>query len=340
MDIENEKLLCFHIQMDIKAKDRSGLIAGRIKHRQVVCFLEIAERRSFIRAAEALHTTQPAISKTIAALEEELGVPLFERGRRGVQLTPYAELFRLHAGASVASLRQGVDSLINAQVGGGLRVAIGVLPTAAASVMPRAIKRAKAEGLAATIYLATGSNDVLLKLLKDKQLDLVVGRFADVENMRDLVFEHLYSEEIVLVGRAGHPLAAQPRPPLRAITSFTVLLPEPGSIIRPMVDTLLRSRGLAQLPDLIETTSPTFGRSYLRISDAVWIISRGVVADDIAAGELVELAVDVDLVSGPVGITTRADTAPTLSLQCLRRALRAVALDLGFASGEAASADG
>jgi LysR family pca operon transcriptional activator len=318
--------------MDIKHQDRSGSIAGRIKHRQIACFLEIAERRSFIRAAEALHTTQPAISKTISALEQELGVPLFERGRRGVRLTPYGELFRLHAGASVASLRQGVESLVHARTGGGLRLAIGVLPTSAASIMPRAVKRAKEEGLLATIYLATGSHDVLLKLLKDKQLDLVVGRFADVEIMRDLVFEHLYSEEIVLVGRAGHPLAAQRRLPLRAIAAHTVMLPEPGSIIRPMVDSLLHSRGLAQIPDLIETTSPTFGRSYLRISDAIWIISRSVVADDVASGELVELPVEADLVSGPVGITTRADAVPSLSLQRIRGALREVALDLGFAT--------
>ena len=150
--------------------------------------------------------------------------------------------------------------------------------------------------------------------------------------MRDLSFEHLYSEEIVLVGRAGHPLGARRRPPLRAITDYTVLLPEPGSIIRPMIDTLLTSRGVAQIPDVIETTSPTFGRSYLRISDAIWIISRGVVADDIASGELVELPVEVDVVTGPVGITTRADTAPTLSMQMISRALRAVALELGFAS--------
>jgi len=99
-----------------------------------------------------------------------------------------------------------------------------------------------------------------------------------------------------------------------------------------MVDIMLMSRGVSQIADVIETTSPTFGRSYLRISDAIWIISRGVVADDIVSGELVELPVDVDVLTGPVGITNRADTAPTLSIQFISRALRAVAIELGFAS--------
>ena len=177
-----------------------------VPRRQIACFLEVAERRSFVRAAEALLSTQPAVSKMIAELEDALGVVLFERSRRGVQLTSYGEAFLRYAGASVIALRQGVESLVNAQTGGGPRIAIGVLPTVAASVIPRAVKRAKDEGLAATIYLATGTNEALLKLLKEKQLDLVVGRFAEMGLMRDLAFEHLYSEEIVLVGRAGHPL--------------------------------------------------------------------------------------------------------------------------------------
>jgi LysR family transcriptional regulator, pca operon transcriptional activator len=315
--------------MDIKA---ARPIAGRIKYRQVNCFLEVAERRSFVRAAEALHTTQPAVSKTIAELEEALGVALLERSRRGVHLTAYGEVFRRHAGASVAALRQGVESLVSAQSGEGLRVAIGVLPTVAAAVMPRAIKRAKERGLTGTVYLATGTNDVLLGLLKAKNLDLVVGRFADGALMRELVFEHLYSEEIVLVGRGRHPLADRQRTSLSVIKDYTVLLPEPGSIIRPTVDTLLRSRGVSELSDVIETTSPTFGRSYLRLSDAIWIISRGVVADDLRSGDLIELPIDVDVVTGPVGLTMRADAAPTLPIQIIRDAIRAVAIEIGLTS--------
>jgi LysR family pca operon transcriptional activator len=123
--------------MAIKTKRRASSIAGRIKYRQIARFLEVSERRSFVRAAEALHSTQPAVSKTIAELEDSLGVVLFERSRRGVRLTSYGEAFRRHAGASIAALRQGVESLVSAQIGGGLRIAIGLLPTVAASVVPR-----------------------------------------------------------------------------------------------------------------------------------------------------------------------------------------------------------
>ena len=104
---------------------------------------------------------------------------------------------------------------------------------------------------------------------------------------------------------------------LRAISDYTVLLPEPNSITWPEINAMLTSRGVSQLVDIYVTTSPTFGRSYLRMSDAIWIISRGVVADDINSGELVQLSVDLDLVSDPVGIATRADAVPTLSTQLI-----------------------
>ena len=114
------------------------------------------------------------------------------------------------------------------------------------------------------------------------------------------------------------------------------MLPEPGSIIRPTVDTLLRSRGVSELSDVIETTSPTFGRSYLGLSDAIWIISRGVVADELRSGELIELPIDVDVVTGPVGITRRADAALTLPIQIIRDAVRAVAHEIGLTASDLA----
>ena len=70
----------------------------------------------------------------------------------------------------------------------------------------------------------------------------------------------------------------------------------------------------------------------MRLSDAIWIISRGVVADDLRSGDLIELPIDVDVVTGPVGLTMRADAAPTLPIQIIRDAIRAVAIEIGLTS--------
>jgi len=303
---------------------------ARIKIRHLGCFLEVANRRSFGGAAEALAITQPAVSKAIAELEAILGVTLFERSRRGVFLTGYGEAFQRYAGASLTALRQGVNSVSQAQARGGHILAVGALPTTAARIMPAAVQRAKAEALGAPLRIVTGPNEEMLAQLRQGNLDLVVGRLAEPRQMQTLAFEYLYSEEIVFAVRPGHPLlSGETTAELGALAGYTVILPTLTSIIRPEVDRLLVSQGVARLPDVIESVSPDFGRRYARSSDAVWIISFGVAAVDLAEGSLVRLPVKAPETRGPVGLTQRAEMPPSVSLQILMKAIREVAAAQG-----------
>ncbi len=302
---------------------------SRIKIRHLACFLEVAARRSFGGAAEALAITQPAVSKAIAELEDILGVALFERSRRGVFLTGYGEAFQRYAGASLTALRQGVDSVSQAQARGGHTLAIGALPTSANRIMPQAVLRAKAEGLGATVRIITGPNELLLQELRQGDLDLVVGRLAAPRAMQALAFEYLYSEEVVFVVRPGHPLLDHETVELGQLADYTVILPTLRSIIRPEVDRLLVSQGVARLPEVIESVSPDFSRRYTRSTDAVWIISYGVVADDLAEGLLARLPVNATPAQGPVGLTQRAEMPASVSLQILMKAIREVAAEQG-----------
>jgi LysR family transcriptional regulator, pca operon transcriptional activator len=71
--------------------------------------------------------------------------------------------------------------------------------------------------------------------------------------------------------------------------------------------------------------SMAFGRRYTRMNDAVWIISRGVIFDDLADGVLAELPVETESTTGPVGLTTRADTPPSLAAIMLMQTIREAA---------------
>ena len=296
----------------------------QIKLRHLSCFLEVAARKSFHQAAESLHLSQPAISKAIAELEEILGTSLFERSRRGVYLTPHGDAFRRYAGATMTALKQGVDTVAQGMKGGGYVVSVGVLPSVAAHLMPTAVQEAKRAGIGATLRLIIGQNSDLLSHLKNGKLDLVVGRLADAQSMQGLAFEHLYSETVVAVVRTGHPLAQISTVTFSELGSYTVLIPTPGSVIRPLVDQVMIAQGVTSLPDVIETVSPTFGRRYTLTSDAVWIISDGVVSDDIQAGHLIRLPLDTTNTSGPIGLTTKADVPIPISVNMLTQAIRRV----------------
>jgi len=104
-----------------------------------------------------------------------------------------------------------------------------------------------------------------------------------------------------------------------------VLMPTRASIIRPFVERLLITNGIAGLPNQIETVSDSFGRAFVRSSDAIWIISNGVVATDIEDGLLATLPIDTSETKGPVGLTIRTDTIPSLPLTILMQTIREAA---------------
>ena len=127
---------------------------------------------------------------------------------------------------------------------------------------------------------------------------MVVGRLADPDQMIGLAFEQLYLERMAVVVPPGHPLLAERPLELRRIAAFEVLMPSREDITRPIADRLLIANGIGGLERRIETVSSDFSRAYLKQTDAVWIISYGVAALDIAAGDLVELPIDVSATLG------------------------------------------
>ena len=301
------------------------MIENRITYRRLQCFIEIVRQNSVTRAADVLALTQPAVSKKLKELEDMLGIRLMERSKKGVELTQFGEVFIKYAGASLAALREGTDSIIQAQKKGSMHISVGVLPTVAASVMPRAVIKFRKSGMDVTLNLISGPNTLLLGQLRVGELDLVVGRLAEPKLMSGLSFQHLYSEIVTFVVRPGHPLLENNSFNIQDIRNFTVMFPTKDSIIATSAERFLISQGVGMLPDRIETISVAFGKEYIRQSDAIWVISRGVVAREIDEGDLIELPIDTKETLGPVGLTTRADTIPTPTVQMFMNCVRSAA---------------
>ena len=304
------------------------MLENRIKYRHLQCFLEVTRQGSVVRAADALSLTQPAVSKKLKELEEILGVRLLERSKKGIELTAFGNVFLEHASTSVAALREGAERVAQAQHKGVSHISIGVLPTVATSVLPEAVKRFREGGVDARLHLVSGSNSLLMSQLRVGELDLVVGRLGIPEAMSGLSFQHLYSEQVAFTVRPGHPLLSKANFQVADIADYTVLYPPKDSITAPSVDRFLLSQGVGNILDRIDTISDSFGKEFLRKSDAILIISRGVVAREIADGELAELPVDTKETLGPVGLTIRADTAPSMVLQLFMNAVRDTAKTL------------
>jgi LysR family pca operon transcriptional activator len=299
--------------------------ASRVRFRHLQTFLEVSRQKSVARAAEILNVSQPAVTKTLRELEAALGVAVVEREGRGIRVTRAGDIFLRHAGAAVTALREGVESVRRDGAAAGKPIRVGALPTVSAHIMPAAMLLFLKEDTGAAIKIVTGENAVLLDQLRAGFLDLVVGRLAAPERMTGFFFEHLYSEQVLIVVRAGHPLLTRGQDPFSRLGDFPALMPTRESVIRPFVDRFFLTNGITPPATAIETVSDSFGRSFLRQSDAVWIISAGVVADELAGGTFVALPFDTSETKGPVGLTMRTDMAPSAAFSLLLQAVREAA---------------
>ena len=306
------------------------MVDERIKFRHLQCFLAVAQHGSLQKAADVLAITQPAVSKTLKELEGLLAVRLFDRGRKGAVPTREGEAFMRHAGASVSALREAVASVAQTRRQGSAVIAMGVLPTVAPWLMPQLLLRhdAAAEPDARTsLRIETGSNPELLARLRQRELDLVIGRFAEPVHMVGLTFEHLYADPLVLAVRPGHPLLAagvlKGNP--AGLESFTVILPMQGTAIRHTADSFFLTRGLAPPARTIETLSVSIARGYALQSDAVWVSPLGAARPELDSGMLKQLPIGMDGTDELVGLTLRADMAPTEAQQQLIGNIRLLA---------------
>jgi len=298
------------------------MIDGRIKLRHIRCFLEVARRKSLAKAADALGLSQPAVTKTLQDLESILGIELIERHRQGAELTNFGEVFLPRASACLVELDNAIQSVSQVRTRLEWTVRAGALPTVASRMMPTAIQRFKDRGADAIVEVITGPNNYLLELLRNDELDVVVGRLAAPDRMGDLSFIHLYSEPVRFVVRAGHPLTQGAPLDASRIAAYPVIVPDRDAVIRPAVDRLLITLGLGALPNRIESVSTSFGRAFISDTDAIWIISEGVVARDLAQGTMTTLGIDTSDTSGPVGLTTRADAMSNPGIELLKQAIR------------------
>lgn len=222
--------------------------------RQLECAVAVADALHFGRAARACHITQPALSAQIQAIEELLGVRLFERGRRGVMVTAAGAPVIEQARAALAGLDRLVESAKRESepLTGTLR--LGVIPTVAPYLLPPllpAVRRAwpklrlvlREEQTARLLeQLALGSLDLLL-------LALPVER-AGLEELP------LLREPFAFVAPAAHPLAKR-RGPLREreLAEQEILLLEDGHCLRAQALEVCRGAGAA--PGRIQATSLT-----------------------------------------------------------------------------------
>ena len=208
---------------------------------QLEYFLAVARHLHFTRAADELHVAQPSISQQIRKLEQELGVRLFHRMKRGVALTAAGETLLPWARrvlADLAEARGEVQELAGLRRG---RLAVGATPSVSTNLLPRALAafHSRYPGVALT-FREAGSGD-LIRHLEHGELDLALI----ILPVRHPILKTtpFLDEELVLAVPAGHDLAARERVEVAELREVPLVMFREGYDLRDVTMAACRRAG-------------------------------------------------------------------------------------------------
>ncbi|SEC75603.1 DNA-binding transcriptional regulator, LysR family [Beijerinckia sp. 28-YEA-48] len=299
-------------------------VGRRVKLRDLHIVLAVAEAGSMTRAAEQLAVSYPVVSKTISELERNLGVKLFDRSISGVEPTHYGQALLKSGVAVFDEMRKGLQVIdaIRQPDAGDLRISTsividsGILPVILeqfARDYPRAILHIFHEDIATQQY----------DKLRDRKVELVLGRQSVDLNEPDLVAETLFDEPNVVVASTDSPWARRRNIALADMMQVPWVLAEPGSLARSLQDETFRMSGVE--PPIATATTVSLHLYMRLIATGRWV---GLVPSSVmryGRPNMPIKALPVALASppAPVGIVTVKDRTLTplaeRFLECARK---------------------
>ncbi len=254
-----------------------------VTFRQLRVFTEVARQSSFSRAAEALHLTPPAVTMQVKELEAHVGMPLFERQGKQIQLTMAGEYFLVYAKRLLSTLKDA-ENVMNRfkRVETGV-LTIGLISTAG-YFLPQLLARFQAEHTGVEVRLdVTRDLTKLIDRLHSNEIDLaVMGRPPKEYALRA---EPFAGHPMVFICPPGHPLLGVGHPPLDALVHYPLVARELGSEVRHTLDNYLREHRLA--PRIaMEIPSNETVKAAVMAGLGIGFISLHAVAAELRSGQL------------------------------------------------------
>jgi LysR family nitrogen assimilation transcriptional regulator len=275
--------------------------------RELRSFIHVARSGSFSRAASELYIAQPALSRQIAKLEEEIGVPLLIRHGRGVRLTA--------AGARLLERAEMITHMVNetgeqvrasADEEGG-HLAVGLPPTIGALIGADLIKDFRARWPRVTLHLREGLSSSLQEWVLDKRVDLAVVYNQPLLDAFDV--RPLFSEPMILIG----PVSGSGRKRsfhIRDLADIPLILPGLPHSNRRLVEQAAIQHGI-RLRVEIEVDSVALTKQLVKAGLGYSILTHVAIKDEVARGDVVAYAIERPSIRSTVAITTLRENRPS-----------------------------
>ncbi|GKQ55147.1 LysR family transcriptional regulator [Bradyrhizobium sp. Ce-3] len=220
---------------------------------QLSTFTTIAKAGSLGRAAAQLNMTQPALSRAIKRLEQQLGAELFERHSKGMQLTDIGRAFLPHATSLHAEASQALEEIQALRGGAKGTVRVGAVASIASSILPPAIERTLTRWPGLHFEVLEGVWDLLAASLSKHEIDLALGAEAPDTDEIVAVRDCYWEDTSYVVVASDHPLRRRRKLTLADTLHEKWTIPPPGTGPHQHVERVFAEQGLG-MPDVIVRT--------------------------------------------------------------------------------------
>ncbi len=312
--------------MDKERKPGAWIPRLNLRHLQLL--VTLVELGSISDTARAMSTTQPALSKWLKELEDEVGAPLFERHTRGLSPTGHGRVLLTHAQRVLNEMDRAQDNLAALHGSSSHRVMLGTAPASITELVPAAIAGFLQRHPKARVELHENTMRVLLQKLEQGELDVVVGSLDKYQPSPSLHSEMLYSEPMKVVVRAGHPLAGKKRVVWDDLFAYDWVLWPQGTANRGKLDMALAQAGRGPLPCRVESSSLIANFALLQQSDLLCVVSNRLARHFAQRQEVVPLDFALGVESS-IGMCWRDEPLQEISTLDMLQSLRQVASRTG-----------
>lgn len=282
---------------------------GKMDLHKLAIYCKVIELKSFTRAAEAMFLSQPTISEHIRALEQEIGQRLINRLGREIRVSEAGNILYSYARKMLRLQQEALEALghYSGNLAGRMAIGAGTIP--GAYILPEKIGAFKKSYPDITITLRIAGSKTIANEILSGELEMGILGAQWREN--GLIWQELFSDELILAVAADHPWAKKRKISLQQLSEEPFIMRDHSSGTRRAVDRILEQHGRksAQLNVVAEMGTTEAIRQSIKAAIGVSILSSRAVRDDIAHGSLVEVAIEGVKMIRPFYMVTRKNQA-------------------------------
>ena len=225
--------------------------------RQLKYFLGILRHGNFNRAADALFVTQPALSKSMRALEDALGVTLLDRTASGVIPTPYGRILANYAALACQELQRATEEITALSTHGSGRIVVGAAAAILRYLLPTTFENVSALNPKLEVVISEGLREQLHVQLLRGEIDVAICTFVDNLAGSELVQEVILTDRPCVVAHHSHPLHRRKVASGKDLSHYRWIVPSAGEQERGQLTAMMMADGGAAPVVAVETTSST-----------------------------------------------------------------------------------